>query len=283
MKKWFLLLIVLWLSLASGCRAALPVSAQTPEETSDLRREIQLLNLINGLELTSEQMRLVLERARQAQEIREGLRSQAAVEEMSAVLGEMRETLMQGENLPPDLTDRYRVLQENIEQLRASAEREIARLALEVEGVLEPHQRYALEHYVPCLIPPEGAERIGQAQDVKGDAALERLRAIPANRYEEHKEAIARRLMERLQKRFHAQGAIPDEEEELARILGLIERARALSDVDFGLQQQALLEELLAPYGPARPPAETAEMIARHLLDSTIIPLLEEKLALAEE
>jgi hypothetical protein len=53
MKKWFLLLVVLLLPLASGCQAVLLASAQAPEEAANLCREIQLLNLLNGLELTS--------------------------------------------------------------------------------------------------------------------------------------------------------------------------------------------------------------------------------------
>ena len=40
-----------------------------------------------------------------------------------------------------------------------------------------------------------------------------------------------------------------------------------------------LVEELLAPYEAAHPGGDHAAMIARHLLDPVIIPLLEEKLA----
>ena len=68
MKKWFLLLVVVLLPLASGCQSLQPVSAQAPPESGNLHREVQLLNLINGLELTPEQMRFILERAQQAQE-----------------------------------------------------------------------------------------------------------------------------------------------------------------------------------------------------------------------
>lgn len=39
------------------------------------------------------------------------------------------------------------------------------------------------------------------------------------------------------------------------------------------------MKELLGPYEEAQPQAEIAAIIARHLLDPAIIPLLEEKLA----
>ncbi|MBE9507653.1 MAG: hypothetical protein IMY86_06340, partial [Chloroflexi bacterium] len=73
------------------------------------------------------------------------------------------------------------------------------------------------------------------------------------------------------------------EEAELERIEGLVEEARALSDVEFELQKASLVEELLASYEAARPQREPTAMIARHLLDPAIIPLLEEKLALVGE
>lgn len=280
MKRWFLLLVVLLLPLASGCQSAQPVSAQAPAETVGLHREIQLLNLINGLELTVEQMRFILERAQQAQEEREALRDQADAEEMHAALEEMRDTLMARQNVSPEMKERFFAAKADNERLVEAYQEEVTRLAQEIEAGLEDHQLYGLEHYVPCVIPPPGELRIGQAQGVGGGAMLEQLRAIPAERFERRKEDIARRVMERLEERFHGRVLIPDEEEELARILDLVERARALSEVDFGLQKEALVEELLAPYETAQPPVEPATVIARHLFDPAIIPLLEEKLAL---
>jgi len=211
--------------------------------------------------------------------VRESLKAKA--KGMVAVLKEMRETLMRGENPSQELKERYHTLHKEEMRLQATYKEEMARLASEVEGVLEPHQLYALESYVPCIIPPEGEPRIGQAQGAKG-AVLERLRAIPNDQFALHKEDIARQALERLKERYHGV-LILDEEKELARILGLIEKVRALSDVEFKLQREALIEELLAPYEAAHPPVELTAMISSHLLDPAIIPLLEEKLRQAGE
>jgi hypothetical protein len=163
-------------------------------------------------------------------------------------------------------------------------EAELTRIAGEVEEVLEEHQLYALEQYVPCVIPPEGELRVGQARGTGGgEAVLERLRALPAEQFERHGEEIARRILERVREHMHGAVVILDEGAELERIAGLVEEARALSDVEFELQKEALVEELLAPYEAARPQREPTAMIARHLLDPAIIPLLEEKLALVGE
>jgi len=279
MKKWFLLLVVLLLPLVSSCQSMQPASAQVPPETTSLRREIQLLNLINGLELTPDQMRFILEKAQEAQEIREELKGEADTEEMSAVLEEIRDTLMAGQNLSPELRERFFAAKADNERLMDEYQEEATHLAQEIEDILEEHQLYALEQYVPCVIPPEGELRIGQAQGAGGGAVLERLRAIPDDRFERHKEEIARRALERIREHVHG-AVILDEEAELERIEGLMEEARALSDVEFELQKEALIEELLEPYEAARPPVEPTAVIARHLLDPAIIPLLEEKLAL---
>lgn len=284
MKKWFPLLLVLLLPLVSGCQSAQPASAQAPPETASLYREIQLLNLINGLELTPDQMCFIVEKAQETQEKREELRTGADAGEMTGVLEQFKATLMAGENVPPDLVQRFHALKGRFHTAEDDYEAELTRIAGEVEAVLEEHQLYALEQYVPCVIPPKGELRVGQAQGTGGgEAVLEHLRAMPAERFERHEQEIARRVLERIRERLHGAVLILDEEAELERIAGLIEEARALSDVEFELQKGDLVEELLAPYEAARPQRDLTAMIARHLLDPAIIPLLEEKLALVGE
>ena len=281
MKKWFLLLVVLLLPLASGCQSVQPASAQVPVDTANLNREVQLLNLINGLELTPDQMRFIVEKAQEAQEKREELQAGADIEEMTTVLEEFRAILMAGENVPPDLVQRFHEVKGQLYTAEDDYKVELTRLAGEVEKALEEHQLYALEQYVPCTVPPEGELRVGQARGTGGgEAALERLRALPAEQFKRHEDKIARRILERIRKRLHGAVLILDEQAELERIEGLIEEARALSDVEFELQKGDLVEELLAPYKAAHPQRNRTALIARHLLDPAIIPLLEEKLAL---
>ena len=284
MKKMFLLLVVLLLPLVSGCQSVQPVSAQASPEIAGLRREVQLLNLINGLELTPEQMRFIIEKAQEAQELRQELQAEADLEEMTGVLEEFRATLMAGESVPPDLAQRLHAVEGPLRAAKEVYEAELTSIAGEVEEVLEEHQLYALEQYVPCVIPPEGELRVGQARGTGGgEAVLERLRALPAERFERHGKEIARRILERIREHMHGAVVILDEGAELERIAGLVEEARALSDVEFELQKASLVEELLASYEAARPQREPTAMIARHLLDPAIIPLLEEKLALVGE
>ncbi|MGD2146529.1 MAG: hypothetical protein PVH41_07550 [Anaerolineae bacterium] len=284
MRRWF---AIAWIGLlllpTLGCQPV-PVSAQAPpEEEVDLHRQIQLLNLINGLELTPEQMRFVLEKAEDAQAAREALKAEADPAEFEVVLQEIRDTLMAGQNVSDELRDAFFTAQVVHKRLIETYRKEVGRLALEIEETLESHQLYALEDYVPCVIPPEGEPRIGQAGGEKGVAVLERLRAVPAERFERHKEKMARRVLERLKWRFRRQVLILDREAELERILRLMQRAWSMPDVAFELENEQLIEELIAPYEAQRSQVDVTAVIGRHLLDPAIIPLLEQKLALMEE
>ena len=284
----FLALVMGALLLANNGCASLPVAkADELTDAGELQRDVQLLNLLNGLELSADQMRFLLAKAKEAEEIREEFKSKADenVGETTAVLSELRATLMKGENIPDSLRERWFSVHSKDLALREEYESEMTWLAREVQGILESHQIYALEHYVPCVIPPKGEARIGQAEDTAaGEETLARIRAIPTARFERNKEEIARRIMERL-KSYLPRGFVPtiNEEEEIARILAILEEARGLSDVEFELQKTDLVQRVKSAYELPEAPVDVCVKIERHLLDPRIIPLLEEKLALKEE
>jgi hypothetical protein len=284
----FLALVMGALLLAnSGC-ASLPVAkADELTDVGELQREVQLLNLLNGLELSADQMHFLLEKAQEAQKIREEFKGKADgnVAETTEVLSELRTILMKGENIPDSLRERwYSIHGKNLE-LRGEYEKEMTRIAQEVQSILESHQIYALEHFVPCVIPPKGEARIGQAEDTTaGEEILARIRAIPAARFERNKGEIARRIMERLKSRLPRGFGLPaNEEEEIARVLTILEEARGLSDVEFELQKTDLVQQVKSAYELPEAPVDVCLKIERHLLDPRIIPLLEEKLGLMEQ
>jgi len=270
----------------SGC-ASLPIArAEGLTDVENLQREVQLLNLLNGLEMRADQMRFLLEKAQEAQEIREEFQDKADgnVEETVAVLSELRATLMQGENITDSSRERWHSIHGKNLELREEYEGEMTRIAREVQDILEGHQIYALEHFVPCVIPPQGGARIGQAEDTTAaEGILARIRAIPAARFERNKEEIARRIMERLKSHLPRGLSLAiNEDEETARILAILEEARELSDVEFELQKTDLVQQVESAYEFPQVPVDTCLKIERHLLDPRIIPLLEEKLALME-
>jgi len=269
---------------SAGCKAnplmASPAQAET--DVKKLHREVLLLNLINGLELSADQMRFILEKAKEAEGIREEFKDKAEgnVDETVEVLSELRATLMRGEDVSPSLRERVHRVQGANRGLREEYEEEMTRLALEVKEVLGEHQLYALEHYAPCLIPPEGEARIGQAEGTaRAEGALKRIREMPSPMFERRKEQIAQRAIE-LAKMHLPKGFIIDEEEEKDRLISIFEEARAMSDVEFELEKANLVQQMKSPYELPKLPLDVSVKIERFLLDPLIIPLLEEKLAI---
>lgn len=58
-------------------------------------------------------------------------------------------------------------------------EKKIREKAEQIKEVLEEHQTHQLLEFIPCIIPPEGESRIGQAQGHKGLArGIERIRSL---------------------------------------------------------------------------------------------------------
>jgi hypothetical protein len=283
----FLALVVGALLLTnSGC-ASLPIAkAEELTDVGSLKREVQLLNLLNGLELSEDQMRSLLEKAQEAQEIREKFQGKADgnVEETVAVLSELRAILMRGENILDSLRERWHSVHSKNLGLREEYEEEMTRLAREVQSILEGNQIYALEHFVPCVIPPQGEARIGQAEDTTAaEGLLARIRTIPTARFERNKETIARKIMERLKSHLPRGFALAiDEGAETARIISILEEARGLSDIEFELQKTDLVQQVTSAYELPEAPVDICLKIERHLLDPRIIPLLKEKLALME-
>lgn len=287
---YLIVLIGMFLLGTSGCQVgprpafATSTEAEGLGEVGNLRRDVQLLNLINGLDLSAEQMQFILDRAREAEAMREEIKSQAQgnAAATSQVLSGLRATLMRGEVISSELRDEFFSVERGNHALKEEWEQEMARLALEVERNLEDHQIYALERYVPCVIPPKGEACIGQAEDTHaGQALLRRIRDIPDDQFEARKQKIAQKVLERVLTRLLKEQALaPDQEEEAEWILCFLEKVRDLDQMTFAAQQEALVEEVKSRYASPEVPVDVSVKIEKHLLEPRIIPLLEEKLAM---
>ena len=165
---------VLWMVLAvfltAGLLWGLPeLSREKLGKTEELRREIRVLNLMNGLDFTQEQMEIILMSAKEYQELMARfehvlLNSQ---DEMEVVLEEIRSYLRENEEIPSQTVQKYHRLDRENREERLKIQEKMKGLARKVEECLEPHQLYQLREFVPCIIPPKGEKRIGQAKDFR--------------------------------------------------------------------------------------------------------------------
>lgn len=249
------------------------------ERIEELQREIRVLNLVNGLDLTQEQMEMILSSAREIKQLREQFKSSVLFrqEEMGTLLEEIKRYVKDRKEIPASTVKRYHRLNREIKEARAKMEDRIRQLAKEIEEHLESHQLYQIEQFIPCIIPPQGEARIGRANENSGiTRSLERIRRIPASLYHLKKEDIFRRTLEGM--KLHAAPDMEfDEEEARLHILSLYDEARQLDDAEFEIQKEKLAEKLISPFKPDHPPARLDRKISAFLLSPEIVTILEDK------
>jgi len=248
---------------------------------SKVKKEIQLLNLINGLELNEEQVELIIKKAKEAAEIREEYKKvkQETETEFVSVLQDLRENLLQGKVVSSDL--KTKVLKSNklIKELKENCNKSITDLAVSIKNKLYGHQLYSLEQYVSCLIPPEEAGRIGQVKDSKGiERLLNRARNMREPLFEKKKEMFVQQGIEIIRKRS-PKGSVIEEENEKNRILSIIKEARTLNDIDFALQKTELAQTIISEYELPKLPTDISVKIEKLFLQPEIILLLQEELS----
>lgn len=276
---------VLWMVLAvfltAGLLWGLPeLPREKLEKTGELRREIRLLNLMNGLDLTQEQMEIILTSAKEYQRLMARFEHilRNSQDKMEAVLEEIRSYLRENEEIPSQTVQKYHRLDRENREGRLKIQEEMKGLAREVEECLEPHQFYQLREFIPCIIPPKGEKRIGQARDYKGlTRGLERVRRVPSHVYQQRKEEIVSRTLEGL--KLHAPPFSDMDDEEMKwHIETIYDDVRSLEDAEFEIQKERLAEELISPFKPEIPSGNVMRKIAGFLLAEEVITILEERL-----
>ena len=259
--------------LAGGVRSELfpPDEAvrRLEAEVEDMRRQISLLNLLNGLHLTRDQLEDLAAIGDRAGTERPAATS--ATPSLFASLGVRPATR------PAEMHEEARAqLGIEMERLRqefrrgrlptAKAVKEVASLAgfpttvpgrlpkerdeayrAEVLDVLTPAQEQVLFDFTDCLIPPlslRDSVRVRQARNHEQEMAeLGRMRGIPAGRFAGMRQEIAEETLSRIEK---VQGVWPERERPrvLANLLVLMDEVRALDDAAFAVQSEELVERL---------------------------------------
>ena len=252
------------------------------ESQKKLRQEIQLLNLLIGLYLTDGQMSFLIEKAQQAEEIQETFKgrykeySQGSTETLEKLKKEIKEDKQEvSEEIARTVHRQHRKLLE----CKTEYDREMEQVISEAKNSLTSKQLAIIEEFEPCLVPPKGPARFGQANDSPmGIKQLERIRQIPPYRYSVGKDDFAKRMAERALI-YKRRGEEIDEEKLKAEILAIMDRARALSEIDFNLRKEGLAQGLKQIIVPEIKTLDIDTKIEHFLLNPAIISLLEDKLA----
>ncbi len=257
----------------------------------ELRGEITLHNLVNGLYLSHEQMTQMLPILRRAEGIRGEYQEKAISQarQTEEILREINEIVARNEEIDGELVREFQGAKKGMEDLKEWFFSAMMPYQDEMEGILNENQVALIGEFRPCVIPPRDtfdSARVGQASGHArmGERFLTRIRQMEEKAYQGRKSHLIERYIERVERHV---GLLSDEEraEEERRVSDILERARELSDVDFEAQKGDLARELTgtqekAMKGRHRRRKGDLDKLGTFLLDRKLIPILEKRLAL---
>jgi len=276
MQKIAIILAVIFLF----CNQAHSQPKTIKGESGDLQDQIIIYNLVSGLSLDKNQMQFILSEARYIKGIKDNLDKEIK----QAQLGQKQDLLLLKEEAKKDIPQVNRDLakkiheqSESIKKLHADYIRVIKSSSNNLKKKLTDKQLYVIDNFKPCLVPPKGAARVGQAQNNDNVIRIfEKIRDMPAHRFYMNKEKIANRFADKI---ILKQPYLDDEEiiQIKKEAFKIVEELRELSYADFVVKKYEKAEELKNLVKEDKK-VNLDKKIARFLLHPQTIVVLEDKL-----
>ena len=265
--------------------------ADSHEKLDQIRADINLLNLVNGLNLTSKQVGTIRSAAQQAgptpgpRSAEQDLSARQLGEKIRALRSAKSDLLSRGE-VSGSTRDALRRAMRPRRTKRPRGSSDLRRsLTDTVYNVLTDAQREVLADYKPCLIPPKDLKnpvRAGQASDSsRMQKMLTRLRNVPPDRVP----FAVDRIMEGEQK--HLGKLTPEERQRRkAQLLEVLDAAQQMSDADYEIEKDELAaqvepihvrEELMKQLTSLGGKDPVKRKVEQFLLDPDIVPILRKR------
>ncbi|MBI5780017.1 MAG: hypothetical protein HZA49_11275 [Planctomycetes bacterium] len=220
------------------------------QKIAKVREEISLTNLINGLNLSEQQLSELIPTLKEVQEMRKSYREKhkALGEEMLKSFEDLKKNLENGPKLPADVATQAGGYNERAKELGEEFKKKIAPYQERIENVLTEAQKIVIDDFKPCLLPPKSQKnpvRVGQAKsNEQAIEHLRKLREVPQDVYEQKRDNILNRYFSKFEEK---KGKMNDEEKskEKKRLFELADRVRAMSAEEFELNKGELAEEFI--------------------------------------
>ncbi len=276
-NRWQMLFFSLYFFFVAGTQGA-----EKENPLTELQRDIVLLNLVNGLYLTTDQTETLIQVIENADEIKKDYQNEINrwQSDFLEVLEEIKDVLLRGEELSENLKKQYHEMKKIQFQIEDTFGEQLIELESEVTHLLTPNQLTVIDQYKPCTIPPAQG-KIGQSVETAAESIvhlLEKIHMMPDTRYEFAKDMLTDSQIERVERHVGFQN---DDDKEVYRktILEIFEEARDLSDQDFIVQKAELARSLLPKDSQIRKLRKNElGRVGHFLLDSTLILILETRL-----
>jgi hypothetical protein len=259
-----------------------PVESDETAAVKQATSDVQVLNMVNSLYLTDEQMTALLDIDRRVKARYERTEAER-VEIYRGLLPVLRKVVAVAEQkqaVTPAFDAVYSGYRSALNLLNAEDGKTDRDVMLELKGLLTLNQLVMTGNFVPCTVPVQSLtnpERIGQVNDNSGmERALAEIRARPDAEVPD----IIARLRERVKKDFRRHHYCDEDvAAAVAQVPEIVADARAMDEAEFALKKSKLAGQLSVP--PVRPVFGDAlnARLAHYLLSPNLIPMLEERLA----
>jgi hypothetical protein len=274
----------------------------------DLKKEIDILNMLNSLYLSDVQMRHVMVVATKAEKAR-----RAALKEADGVTarlekslaGVRKEMLATGKDkCETSAMGQVRECQGKLDEINKTLGKDLVAYESYVKAILTDNQREKVYNYEHCLIPVKSLRdpaRIGSPDSGSiNEKLLEQVRAMSPEAFEAQKEPL---IDAHFHKMIKYMGDLSDDAraKERDKMLTLFAKARMLNDLDFQFSKARMAAQLNCDYSDVKDRLkETKKQLLKvqnekrfdgksgpgifstMFLDARIIPLLAERLRIYE-
>jgi hypothetical protein len=221
------------------------------KQQEEIKKEIQVINLINGLYLTQEQIDFLIKQIEKLNEKKKNFKEKYKryASSLDEDLMRLKKELLEDETeVSKDLARQIHYRNRLLHKLREEYDTEIDKIVQLVKDNLTETQLHIIREFKPCLVPPKGPSRIGEIGNANREVKqLERIRNMSEEDYLLRKEEIASRIVERIlfyipkRKRKDIERSIM-----LEKILAMFDEVRTLSDIDFELSKEEIAKEFKA-------------------------------------
>jgi hypothetical protein len=249
---------LIWIPLLLGLAliTALPVLSIADDDESQvkaklLREEISLTNLVNGLNLTEEQFSKIIGTLKELETLRESYKEKwkAVTADLEKSLDELKNSLIaHGASISPEVGSKANTMVEKAEALQEEFKEKLTEYQSKIESILTEAQKEVINTFKPCLLPPKSQKnpvRAGQASsNEKEIAILRQIRTISKEVYEAKRKDILAKQFKKFEEK-HGKMSNEEKTKEEARLFGLVDETRAMSDEEFELNKDELASRFL--------------------------------------
>jgi|GEM_PF-2332793 len=257
------------------------------DECKNMEVKLQSLNLLNGLNLSKEQLEQLIPLIEEAETIREKHISKVEniKEARENSLIKLSSYLEKRETPPQEVALSVHKYNKQLKDEQHKFLSDMKSLVEKTRSILTEGQLYIISNFTPCLIPLRSSTNpalIGQVKDnTHLTKMLEKIRSMPEDEYEMKKPIFLARVKEKISQRFQLEGTALDEY--MQKVEDTMTKARALSEEEFNIQEDLLIEGLY-PSNPKTPIKRLSEKekvdmyIGRFLLNPELKPVIEARI-----